>query len=109
MSSNIARKVVTFFKQAPSSKSNDSYGLSEREKDILASLAEGNSYKIIADKLFISIDTVRSHIRNIYKKLHVHNQSEAVAKAFKDGLIWTPQYISSKSTKIIIIKSFNSV
>ncbi len=87
MSSNIARKVVTFFKQAPSSKSKESYRLSEREKDIMASLAEGNSYKIIADKLFISIDTVRSHIRNIYKKLHVHNQSEAVAKAFKNGLI----------------------
>lgn len=87
MSSGIARKVVTFFKNAPSSKSKESYGLSDREKDILISLADGNSYKIIADKLFISIDTVRSHIRNIYKKLHVHNQSEAVAKAFRDGII----------------------
>lgn len=84
MSSNIARKVVSFFQQ--STKQNE-YGLSEREKEILASLAEGNSYKIIGDKLFISIDTVRTHIRHIYKKLHVHNQSEAVAKAFKDGLI----------------------
>ncbi|MEJ2544951.1 MAG: response regulator transcription factor [Calditrichaceae bacterium] len=81
MSSNIARKVVTFFKQTPSSMSKETYGLSKREKDILASLAEGNSYKIIADKLFISIDTVRSHIRNVYKKLHVHNQSEAVFKS----------------------------
>ncbi|MBN2426616.1 MAG: response regulator transcription factor [Calditrichaceae bacterium] len=87
MSSGIARKVVTFFKQTPISKTGESYGLSEREKSILASLADGNSYKIIGDKLFISIDTVRSHIRNIYKKLHVHNQSEAVAKVIKDGII----------------------
>ena len=87
MSSNIARKVVTFFKQAPLSKSDQSFNLSDREKEILSSLADGNSYKIIADKLFISIDTVRSHIRNIYKKLHVHNQSEAVAKALKNKII----------------------
>jgi DNA-binding NarL/FixJ family response regulator len=87
MSSSIARKVVTFFKEKPPARANEAYGLSNREKDILASLSEGNSYKIIADKLFISIDTVRSHIRNIYKKLHVHNQSEAVAKAFKDGIL----------------------
>ena len=87
MSSNIARKVVSFFQKQPATETGERYGLSIREKEILASLAEGNSYKIIADKLFISIDTVRSHIRNIYKKLHVHNQSEAVAKAFKDGII----------------------
>lgn len=87
MSSSIARKVVSFFQQIPALKANNDHGLSEREKEILSSLSEGNSYKIIADKLFISIDTVRSHIRKIYQKMHVHNQSEAVAKAFKDGLI----------------------
>lgn len=87
MSSNIARKVVTFFQNPEVSKKKKDYGLSDRETEILSSLAEGNSYKIIGDKLFISIDTVRTHIRNIYKKLHVHNQSEAVAKAFKDGLL----------------------
>ena len=87
MSSNIARKVVKFFQQVPLPKVENTHGLSVREKEILASLSEGNSYKIIADKLYISIDTVRSHIRKIYQKMHVHNQSEAVAKAFKDGLI----------------------
>ena len=87
MSSNIARKVVSFFQKKPLKKLDDKILLSDREKEILATLSEGNSYKIIADKLFISIDTVRSHIRNIYKKLHVHNQSEAVAKAFKGGIL----------------------
>lgn len=87
MSPNIARKVVRFFQQKPGNSGQTAYGLTEREKDILTSLCEGNSYKMIADHLCISIDTVRTHIRHIYKKLHVHNQSEAVAKAFKDGII----------------------
>jgi len=87
MSSNIARKVVKYFQHTPAPKIENTHGLSEREKEILASLSEGNSYKIIADNLFISIDTVRSHIRKIYQKMHVHNQSEAVAKGFRDGLI----------------------
>ena len=87
MSSDIARKVVSFFQQKPIQKSDDDTLLSGREKEILSCLSDGNSYKIIADNLFISIDTVRSHIRNIYKKLHVHNQSEAVSKAIKGGLL----------------------
>lgn len=87
MSSNIARKVVSFFQQKPALKSTQKAMLSDREKDILASLVEGNSYKIIADKLFISLDTVRTHIRNIYRKLHVHSQSGTVAKALKEGIL----------------------
>jgi DNA-binding NarL/FixJ family response regulator len=86
MSSNIARKVVNYFQQNKKAKQTES-DLSAREKEILVSLAEGNSYKLIADKLFISIDTVRTHIRHIYKKLHVHSQSEAISKAFKKGYI----------------------
>jgi DNA-binding NarL/FixJ family response regulator len=85
MSSNIARKVVRFF--SGSSKNKNSYQLSEREKEIISGLADGNSYQVLADELFISIHTVRSHIRKIYKKLHVHNQSEAVAIAYKEGII----------------------
>jgi len=61
--------------------------LTEREKEVVASLAEGNSYKIIADKLFISTDTVRGHIRHIYKKLHVNTKSGAVAKAIRIGIL----------------------
>ncbi len=88
MSSHIARKVIDFFqnrKQNSSSKSQNL--LTPREKEILSGLVDGNSFKAIADSLYISIETVRFHFRNIYKKLHVHSQSEAVAKAIKEGLI----------------------
>ncbi len=87
MSANIARKVVRFFQSGSGAQKNDMYNLSRREVEILSGLAAGNSYKMLADKLFISIHTVRSHIRNIYKKLQVHNQSEAVSRAYKNGII----------------------
>jgi DNA-binding NarL/FixJ family response regulator len=88
MSSNIARKVVDLFlRKSQSEPQNDSTILTPREKEILGSLIEGNSFKAIADSLLISIETVRFHFRNIYKKLHVHSQSAAVAKAIKEKLI----------------------
>lgn len=88
MSSRIARQVITAFKQgAVNNQDEEKYGLSIREKEVLNHLADGFSYIEIAEKLFISVDTVRHHIRNIYKKLHVHSQSEAVAKAIRKKLI----------------------
>ena len=87
MSANIARKVVRFFQSGSGAKKTDMHNLSRREVEILSGLAAGNSYKMLADKLFISIHTVRSHIRHIYKKLQVHNQSEAVSRAYKNGII----------------------
>lgn len=88
MSSHIARQVINVFQQNKSNKKEeDENELSEREKDVLNSLADGNNYQEIAEKLFISVDTVRHHIRNVYKKLHVHSQSQAVAKAIRKGLI----------------------
>jgi DNA-binding NarL/FixJ family response regulator len=88
MSSHIARKVIDYFQQKKQSVPVDSPNiLTPREKEILSGLVEGNSFKAIADSLFISIETVRFHFRNIYRKLHVHSQSEAVAKAIKEGLI----------------------
>ena len=87
MSSHIARKVVSFFRSQATQVQKPESNLSERETDILKKLAEGNSYQTIAEALFISIDTVRYHIRNIYKKLQVHSQSEAVAKALRKGFI----------------------
>jgi DNA-binding NarL/FixJ family response regulator len=92
MNSHIARKVVSFFQErtfvpTDSAGGNTSLILSEREKQILSELAKGNSYKAISDLLFISLDTVKYYVKNIYKKLHVHSQSEAVAKAIKKGLI----------------------
>jgi DNA-binding NarL/FixJ family response regulator len=88
MSSRIARQVITAFKEGKDfNKENTSYGLSEREKSVLNLLAQGNNYQQIADQLFISVDTVRHHIKNIYKKLRVHTQSEAVAKAIRKKII----------------------
>jgi DNA-binding NarL/FixJ family response regulator len=88
MSSNIARQIISVFQQNKGSNGNQSsYDLSPREKEVLTLLADGYNYQEIADKIFISVDTVRHHIRNIYKKLHVHSQSEAVAKAIRKGLI----------------------
>jgi DNA-binding CsgD family transcriptional regulator len=63
------------------------YKLTGREKEILSELAGGNSYKMIAANLGISIDTVRTHIKKIYEKLQVHSQTEAVSKAVNEGLV----------------------
>ncbi len=88
MSSNIARQVINVFQQnAEIEKENEEYKLTKREKEVLFKLSEGNNYQEIAEGLFISVDTVRHHIRNIYSKLHVHSQSEAVAKAIRRGII----------------------
>ena len=88
MTSNIARKVVDYFqKTKPFHKDAENIALTKREKEVLSGLVEGNSYKAIADELNVIFDTVRFHFRNIYKKMHVHSQSEAVVKALKEGLV----------------------
>jgi DNA-binding NarL/FixJ family response regulator len=88
MSSLIARQVINVFQQTQGkSDAEERSNLSSREKEVLVSLSDGNNYQEIADHLYISVDTVRHHIRNIYRKLHVHSQSEAVAKAIRKGLI----------------------
>ena len=88
MSSQIARQVITAFKESKDVKDESPVNkLSSREKEVISLLASGNNYQQIADQLFISVDTVRHHIKNIYKKLHVHTQSEAVAKAIRKKLI----------------------
>jgi len=90
MTANIARKVLQFFQSqqhtAPQLAPED-YKLSPREVDIIKGLVAGYSYKLIADDLFISIDTVRSHIRHIYDKLQVNSKTEAVLKAMREGLV----------------------
>jgi len=84
MSPSIARMVLSSMQQITPA---NPYQLTPKEKEVLASLSKGNSYKLVADDLKISIDTVRSHVRNIYDKLHVHSQAEAVAKALKEKLV----------------------
>ena len=87
MSPTVATKVMKMMvDQSPSAK-QISFNLSEREKEILSFLVEGMSYKMIADACFISLDTVRSHIKSIYEKLHVHSKGEAVAKAIKSRIV----------------------
>jgi two-component system, NarL family, response regulator LiaR len=86
MTGEIARKVFEFFSSPIIAKNND-YALSARELDILKCLVEGDSYKMIADSCCISIGTVRFHINNIYKKLHVNSKSEAVIKAMRERLV----------------------
>jgi DNA-binding NarL/FixJ family response regulator len=90
MSPAIARKALNLFQKflAPIALSpQEAYHLSPREKEILQCLVKGLSYKMIASTLSISFDTVRSHIRNIYYKLHVASMTEAVAKALKERLV----------------------
>jgi len=88
MSSRIARQVINAFKEGQGNiPANVKYDLSEREISVLNLLSDGYNYQEIGDNLFISVDTVRHHIRNIYKKLHVHSKSEAVAKAIRKRII----------------------
>lgn len=78
MSSQIARKVVQFFRT--DKKTEATTALSTRETEVLNLLSKGHLIKEIADQLGISFVTVRTHIRRIYEKLHVHSRSQAVAK-----------------------------
>lgn len=85
MSPYVAKKVVDYFRDDKLIK-ND-YQLSQREKEVLTELVNGSDSKQIAEKLFISYETVRNHLKNIYQKLHVNSRTQAVSKALKDGII----------------------
>ncbi|MGC4101682.1 response regulator [Ferruginibacter sp.] len=82
MSSTIARKVMVSFADNKVKQPIDD--LTEREKEILNQLARGMQYKAIAAQLSLSVETVRTHIRNIYEKLQVHNKQEAIQKAYSN-------------------------
>ena len=86
MTPGIATKVLNLFQQHIPKKNKD-YTLTPREIEILNLLVEGVETQQIADKLFISIQTVRNHIRHIYEKLQVHSKSQAVVKAIKERLV----------------------
>lgn len=83
MSPSIARMVVASMQPA----TPNPYQLTPREKDVLKSLAQGNSYKLIAAEYEISVDTVRTHLKKVYEKLQVHSQTEAVSKAINERLV----------------------
>jgi DNA-binding NarL/FixJ family response regulator len=86
MSPAIARKVVALFRRtAPRAAGGEA--LTPQETRLLAQLAQGASYADAAAELGVSLNTVRTHIRSIYEKLHVHSKSAAVARALRAGLI----------------------
>ena len=86
MSPSVAKRVSEFYvKFAP--QENSEVMLSSREKEVLTQLIKGGTIEQIATRLFISVDTVRNHLRKIYEKMHVHSRSEAVKVALKQGLI----------------------
>lgn len=87
MTPSIATRVLNYFRNYNENVSTEMYGLSEREKDILLRLVEGFSYKMIADQLSISYHTVNSHIKKIYRKLHVNSLGEAVNKAINNKIV----------------------
>ena len=85
MSPAIARKVIASMQLKP--KMQKEYSLTDREKEVLSLLGEGNSYAAIADEIHLTVDGVGYHIRNIYRKLQVNSKAEAVAKGISNGLI----------------------
>lgn len=89
ISAAVAKKILGFFSNQNVilvSPGDEDYHLSEREKEILRLMIEAFNYKAIAEKTFISYETVRTHVKNIYKKLHVSSRNEAVMKAIQQGL-----------------------
>lgn len=84
-SPSVAKRMVLFFQHKMVLAGE--YHLTDKEKQILQYLSDGKSYKMIADTLDISVQTVKSHIKNVYRKLHVNNNTEAVAKAIRQRLV----------------------
>jgi len=84
---SIAVKILSMFKQFGVSVKNKEIDLSERETEILSHLTKGLSYKMIADTCQIKFNTVHSHIKKIYQKLHVNSASEAVVKAIQQRIV----------------------
>jgi DNA-binding NarL/FixJ family response regulator len=81
MTPSVASKTLKLFRQGTTTSSlNNKTPLNSRQKEILECIVAGMSYKMIAEKLFISIETVRYHVKNIYSELHVHSRYELMAK-----------------------------
>jgi DNA-binding NarL/FixJ family response regulator len=89
ISGGVAKKILGFFAHKNvilvSPEAQD-YQLSQRENEILQLMIKGESYPVIAEKIFLSYETVRTHVKHIYKKLHVASRNEAITKAIQQGL-----------------------
>ena len=97
MTPSVASKVLRLLRQNNAPGDADSFNLTGREKEVLSYLVNGDSYKMIAQKMKICYDTVHGHIKHIYKKLHVNSGSEAVAKVLRERLISTDTWASASS------------
>lgn len=88
MTPGIARRVLELFKNklSPDAPAKE-YNLTTQEKKVLQLLVQGKSYKMIAAELFVAVDTVKTHVSNIYSKLHVHSGTEAVSLALRDKIV----------------------
>ncbi len=87
LSPSVAKLVVQFFQLNMPEATADDYNLTPKEKELLECLADGKSYKMIADKMSISIETVKTHIKSVYRKLHVNSSHEAVAKVIRQRIV----------------------
>lgn len=87
MTASVAKKVLEMFQKQPRQDMNDTFDLTAREKEILGYLVKGMSYKMIANECGISYNTVSTHIRKIYEKLHVHSATEAISKVISQKII----------------------
>jgi DNA-binding NarL/FixJ family response regulator len=89
MSPSIARRVLNMLQQGYQNKKapSEEYNLTPREKEVLSGIVNGLSYKMIGFELNISYETVRSHIKKIYEKLHVASLTEVVAKAINQNIV----------------------
>lgn len=82
LSPGIARRMLSFFH-----KKKTDYNLTVRETEVISWLVKGYSYKMIAETCHLSVETIKTHLKNIYLKLHVNCATEAVAKALKEGIV----------------------
>jgi len=89
ISAGVAKKILGFFAHKNViliSPEAEDYQLSQRENEILQLMVKGESYPVIAERIFLSYETVRTHVKHIYKKLHVASRNEAVTKAIQKGI-----------------------
>jgi DNA-binding NarL/FixJ family response regulator len=82
MSPQIARKVIDYFHPGVQNR-GETCPLTAREREVVLALVEGLSYKLIAEQMNVSLDTVRSHIKSIYRKLHVHGKAEVIGRSLR--------------------------
>ncbi len=81
MSPQIARKVIRYFQTEKAARKSSP--LSPKEAEVANWLVDGLSYKMVADQMGVSVETIRTHIKNIYKKLHVHSKGELISKSLR--------------------------